>query len=251
MVATAGGALYRESSGTGVELVYLGHVCLDTKSREVLATAVTKAHTSAEWEAGVQLLDEGNDRVGGVMEVVSAGAGGGVDWFLAQVEARGRTAHIPMRGGLRGVRVRQRRHKVLPHVRPEQEPRERLGAQGRERAIMVSKTGARPINRKLRLWVKHFFGEARMCHGRGRARYRGLAKVAPLAAVVINLKRLALYLRRGQAPGNVAAMRAAPGRAAWMWTNSRQNRLFSRPGALFSPRAWPHHRPARVPSSPT
>lgn len=80
--------LYRKGQCTGAQLAYLGHVCLDTKSRVVLATTVTQAHTSAEWEAGATLLDEANARVDDRIKVVSADAGYGVERFLAEVEAR-------------------------------------------------------------------------------------------------------------------------------------------------------------------
>lgn len=246
--------LYRKSSSTGAELAYLGHACLDTKSRVVLATAVTKAHTSAEWDAGAQLLDEANDRVGGAIEVVSADAGYGVDRFLAQVEARGLEAHIPVRGRSRGFRARKRRKRVVPHERPEQQRAKRLGAQGRERAIRISKSRAYRISRKLRLRIEHLFGEAKACHGLGRARYRGLEKVArqmTLTAVTINLKRLAVYLGRGKAPGNVAAMRVEEVGEVRISANSFMNRLLNRLGTLFSALVCPHHEAATVATTPS
>ena len=246
--------LYRKSSSTGAELAYLGHACLDTKSRVVLATAVTKAHTSAEWDAGAQLLDEANDRVGGAIEVVSADAGYGVDRFLAQVEARGLEAHIPVRGRSRGFRARKRRKRVVPHERPEQQQAKRLGAQGRERAIRISKSRAYRISRKLRLRIEHLFGEAKACHGLGRARYRGLEKVArqmTLTAVTINLKRLAVYLGRGKAPGNVAAMRVEEVGEVRISANSFMNRLLNRLGTLFSALVCPHHEAATVATTPS
>lgn len=245
--------LYRKSSSTGAELAYLGHACLDTKSRVVLATAVTKAHTSAEWDAGAQLLDEANDRVGGAIEVVSADAGYGVDRFLAQVEARGLEAHIPVRGRSRGFRARKRRKRVVPHERPEQQRAKRLGAEGRERAIRISKSRAYRISRKLRLRIEHLFGEAKACHGLGRARYRGLEKVArqmTLTAVTINLKRLAVYLGRGKAPGNVAAMRVEEVGEVRISANSFMNRLLNRLGTLFSALVCPHHEAATVAVTP-
>jgi IS5 family transposase len=245
--------LYRKSNSTGAELAYLGHACLDTKSRVVLATAVTKAHTSAEWDAGAQLLDEANTRVGGTIEVVSADAGYGVDRFLAQVEARGLEAHIPVRGRSRGSRARKRSKRVVPHVRPEQQRAKRLGAQGRERAIRISKSRAYRISRKLRLRIEHLFGEAKTCHGLGRARYRGLEKVArqmTLTAVAINLKRLAVYLGRGKAPGNVAAVRVEEVGTVRVSAHSFMNCLFNRLGALFCAVVCPHHEAATMAVTP-
>lgn len=239
--------LYRKSSSTGAELAYLGHACLDTKSRVVLATAVTKAHTSAEWDAGAQVLDEANARLGGAIEVVSADAGYGVDRFLAEVEARGLEAHIPVRGRSRGFRAQKRRKKVVPHVRPVKQRAKRLGADGRERAIRIRSTRAYRISRKLRLRIEHLFGEAKTCHGLGRARYRGLEKVArqmTLTAVAINLKRLAMSLGRGKAPAKVAAMRVEAGGAAHFSADSCLDRLLNWLGGLFSAVVCPHYEAA-------
>ena len=84
--------------------------------------------------------------------------------------------------------------------------------------------------------IEHLFGEAKTCHGLGRARYRGLEKVArhmTLTAVAINLKRLAVYLGRGKVPGNVAAMRVEEVGTVRVSANSFMNWLFNRLGALF------------------
>ncbi len=61
----------------------------------------------------------------------------------------------------------------------------------------LSRTRGYQISRKLRHRIEHLFGEAKLTHGLGRARYRGLAKMneqATLTAIAQNLKRLVKFL---------------------------------------------------------
>ena len=201
--------LYRKGPCTGAQLAYLGHACIDTRSRVVLAVTVTQARTSGEWDAGAVLLDEANARVEGRVKVVSADAGYGVERFLAEVEARGLEAHIPIRG-----KQDQRPEPVAPRrtvVKLDDARRarlKRLGVRGRNRAIRASQTRGYRISRKLRLRIEHLFGEAKTCHGLRRARYRGMEKVKQqmiLTAVVINLKRLAASLGRRRPAAHAVA----------------------------------------------
>lgn len=205
--------LYRKGACTGAQLAYLGHAALDTKSRVVLAVTVTPAHTSAEWDAGAKLLDEANARVDDQIEVVSADAGYGVARFLAEVEARGLEAHIPVRGK-HDIRPEPPKpvwaRKVVEHAAARRARMRRLSVRGRNRALRAARTRGYRISRKLRLRIEHLFGEAKTCHGLGRARYRGLAKVQRqmlLTAAAINLKRLAASLGRRRAPANAVAKR--------------------------------------------
>lgn len=205
--------LYRKSTCTPAQLAYLGHAALDTKSRVVLAVAVTQAHTSAEWEAGAKLLEEANARVDGRIEVVSADAGYGVERFPAEVEARGLEAHIPVRG-THDIRPEPTRPvwagKVVEQAAARRARMRRLAVRGRNRALRAARTRGYRISRKLRLRIEHLFGEAKTCHGLGRARYRGVAKVHRqmlLTAAAINLKRLAASLGRRRAPAKAIAKR--------------------------------------------
>ena len=81
---------------------------------------------------------------------------------------------------------------------------------GRNRVLCAAGKRGYRISRKLRLRIAHLFGEAKTCHGLGRARYRGVAKVQRqmlLTAAAINLKRLAASLWRRRAPANAVAKR--------------------------------------------
>ena len=179
----------------------------------VLAVAVTQAHTSAKWEAGATLLDEANARVDGRIEVVSADAGYGVERVLAEVEARGLEAPIAV-PGTHDIRPEPTRHlwtgKVLEHAAARRARMRRLAMRGRNRALCAAGKRGYRISRKLRLRIAHPFGQAKTCHGLGRARYRGLAKVQRqmlLTAAAINLKRLGAPLGRRRAPAKAGAKR--------------------------------------------
>ncbi len=63
----------------------------------------------------------------------------------------------------------------------------------------LSRTRGYQISRKLRHRIEHLFGEAKLSHGLGRARYRGLAKMneqATLTAITQNLKRMVKFLNK-------------------------------------------------------
>jgi transposase len=209
--------LYRKSSATGAQLAYLGHFCLDTKGRVILAAMATQAHTSAEWVAGATLLDEANARVDGRIKTVSADAGYGVERFLSEVEARQLEPHIPVQG-----KVEERAEPALAPcgrkvVRLDAARRARLkqrAVRGRNKAVRARRTRGYAISRKLRIRIEHAFGEAKTCHALGRARHRGLAKVnrqVLITAAVINLKRLMTWVGRHrsmEATGHLAASTA-------------------------------------------
>ena len=203
--------LYRKQDGEGCRLSYLGHFCIDTKSRVILAAGATKARTSGEWEAGERLIDEANDRVGGRIRYVTADKGYGVRRFLERVVARGLTPHIPVQGKAEerptpGQRVLGARLVAIDRGRRAVQARREEHA--RNTALRMTRTSGYRISRLLRLRVEHAIGEAKVCHGMGRARHRGETKVdaqVMLTAAVMNLKRLAQALGRRQAVASAMA----------------------------------------------
>jgi transposase len=229
--------LYRKSSCTGAQLAYLGHFCVDTKSRVILAAMATPAHTAAEWAAGAALLDEANARVDGAIEVVSADAGYGVERFLAEVEARHLEPHIPVQGKveMRPEPSLAPRGRSLVQLDAARRARiKRLAVRGRNRAVKARGTRGYAISRKLRLRIEHTFGEGKTCHGLGRARYRGVAKVncqVLITAAVINLKRLLSRGGRRHAAQSTALVRASITRFCALCTPAR---LFARFSALLT-----------------
>jgi IS5 family transposase len=168
-----------------------------------LGVRSTQARTSAEWDAGEALLDDIRAVVGGRLKVVSADQGYGVRRFLEAVVGRGLEPHIP----LQGRREEQaepvgRRRRVVKLVSHREATRKLAMLRARNRAVRAMRTRGYRISRRLRLRIEHFFGEGKTCHGLGRARYRGLAKVdhqAVLTAAVMNLKRLATWVHRRSA----------------------------------------------------
>lgn len=206
--------LYRKGEGVGAELAYLGHFAADTRSRVILAAEATRAHTSAEWEAGERLIELANQRVGGRVEVVTADKGYGVRRFLGVLRRAGIRPHIAVRGkrvkrGVRRPRVLRRR--VVPLGAGREAVERILGDEGRNQAIDEMGAVGYQVSRRLRIRIEHLFAEAKVAHGMARARSRGLAKVdaqVKLTAAVMNLKRLAQAVRR-RATG-VAAARSFP-----------------------------------------
>jgi IS5 family transposase len=207
--------LYRKSSSTGAQLAYLGHACLDTKGRVILAAMATQAHTAAEWDAGAKLLDEANARVNGQIKVVSADAGYGVERFLAEVEARQLEPHIPVQGKVeeRPEPALAPRGRKLVRLDKSRGARvQQLAVRGRNKAVRARRTRGYKISRKLRIRIEHLFGEAKTCHALGRARYRGLAKVnrqVLITAAVINLKRLMAWVGRHESMAARATLAAS------------------------------------------
>ena len=195
--------LYRKGDAVGAELSYLVHVGMDTRSRVALGVRSTQARTSAEWDAGEALLDDIRVVVGGRLQVVSADEGYGVRRFIEAVVARGLEPHIPVQGRREEeAEPVGRRRRVVSLVSHRQATRKLAILRARNRAVRAMRTRGYRISRRLRLRIEHFFGEGKTCHGLGRARYRGLAKMdrqAVLTAAVMNLKRLAAWLHRRSA----------------------------------------------------
>lgn len=229
--------LYRKGDGVGAELAYLGHFAADTKSRVILAAEATRAHTSAEWEAGERLIELANQRVGGRVEVVTADKGYGVRRFLGVLRRAGIRPHIAVQGKRVKRRVRRPRvlcRRVVP-LGAGREAIERIRAEeGRNQAIDEMGTVGYQVSRRLRTRIEHLFAEAKTVHGMARARSRGLAKVdaqVKLTAAVMNLKRLAQAMRR-RATGVAAARPPRHRRRNLLSARMLQDRLVDRGARL-------------------
>jgi len=202
--------IYRKNDGEGAGLAYLGNLCIDTKSRVVLAAEASSGRTSGEWEAGAKMLDDVRLVLGRYPKIVTADKGYGVERFYAEVEKRGIEPHIPAqhcdtikpepRSRILGM-------KTVPMQRGKVLVQRHRGNRGRNRALQLRKTRGFQISRHLRLRVEHKIGEAKECHGLRRARHRGLGKVdaqVKITAAVMNLKALASAPRKKAA--NVLAL---------------------------------------------
>ena len=91
--------LYRKGDGKGAILSYLVHDVIDTKSRVILATKATRAGSSAETEAALELLDEHEWRrqalgIHDPVNVLSADRGYGSGRFVAELVDRSIIFHV-------------------------------------------------------------------------------------------------------------------------------------------------------------
>ncbi len=193
--------LYRKNQGEGAAPAYIANLCADTKSRVILAAEASPGRTSGEWDAGASMLDRVLELVGDRLQYVTADRGYGSRGFLAEVVRRGLQPHIPVKGKatiqpIPNPRVLTRR--VVDFDKGCAALQKILQEEARNLAVENMRTEGYQISRRLRLRIEHLIGEAKGCHGMGRARHRGLNKVdrqVKLTATVMNLKRLAAHLR--------------------------------------------------------
>lgn len=206
--------LYRKGKGRETKLSYLMHDLIDTKSRVILRRRISEAHSSAERETALEMLEEVQEKkaVLGLPrppQILSADAGYGTGEFAADVLEQEVVPHMPLQAGgeMEEVPVWKRRTRDLGRQRKRREKVRRVRARNRVRE--EQRTRGYQVSRKLRIRSEHVFAEAKVCHGMGRARQRGRRKVqvqAELTGIVQNLKRLAAFAgRRGR--GAEAALR--------------------------------------------
>lgn len=196
--------LYRKDKNQGAAPKYLGHDLIDTRSRVILRRTVTQATSTAEREAGLEMVDEVLekwDELGLVKrpEVLTADKGYGSSRFVAALLDRGLEPHVPLlaNGEMEAVPTWNRRTMKLEQMRSRQRRVREARARNRVRELM--KTPGYAVSRKLRIRSEHVFAEGKTRHGLGRARRRGLGRVqdqATLTAVVQNLKRLVGFVGR-------------------------------------------------------
>lgn len=209
--------LYRKGKGRETKLSYMVHDLIDTKSRVILRRRVSYAHSSAERDVAVEMLDDVIQKQGVLAlpkapEILSADAGYGTAEFAADVMDLGLIPHMPLQAGAapEAVPTWKRRTFDLPAQRARRDKIRRVKAKNRVRE--QQKTRGYQVSRKLRIRSEHTFAEAKVCHGMGQARQRGRSKVqiqADLTGIVQNLKRLASFVGRRKAP---AAQAAQPNR---------------------------------------
>ena len=207
--------LYRKGKGRETKLSYLMHDLIDTKSRVILRRRVSYAHSSAERDVAVEMLDEVilKQEVLALPKapaILSADAGYGTAEFAADVLDLGLIPHMPLQAGAacEEVPTWKRRTLDLRRHRARREKVRRVRAKNRVRE--EQKTRGYQVSRKLRTRSEHTFAEAKVCHGMGQARQRGRSKVqvqADLTGIVQNLKRLASFLGRRKATAAQAAQR--------------------------------------------
>lgn len=208
---------YRKAKGKEARLSYLMHDVIDTKSRVILRRRISGAHSGAEREVAVALLDELRQKKTDLalpsgVEIASLDAGYGTGGFAADLLERDILPHMPLLAGagVEAVPTWKRRTLDLVHAR-NRRARVRI-AQARNRVRALQQGRGYRVSRRLRLRSEHVFAEAKGLHGMGRARSRGMSRLqtqADLAGVVQNLKRLAAFRGRNR-PAAAQAATPAP-----------------------------------------
>lgn len=194
--------MFRKGRGKETKLRYLVHDLVDLSSGVILEASASQANSKAERQQALSMLDTLlGTSIGDQIETLYADAGYAAGSFLHELLVRNIE---PM------VSIKNLETEPVPSWKLKTKNLEQL----RNRKAAVNAAVARnhvrrnvsecrkPIARA-RVRIEHTFAEAKVCHGLGRARCRGLLQVdvqAKMTATVQNMKRLASTRRRRQAP---------------------------------------------------
>ncbi|MEE8434095.1 MAG: IS5 family transposase [bacterium] len=207
---------YRKGKGKEAKLSFKVHNLADTKSRVIVATSATRiaGNAARDGSQAEALLDRLHETHGIVPQTLCGDTGYGDAKTITGVVARGVNPHIPLLADKPpALPVWKRRTRNLEHLRKRHE--KLAQAKALNAAWELTRTRGYQISRKLRHRIEHLFGEAKLTHGLGRARYRGLAKMneqATLTAIAQNLKRLVKFLNKPnrRQPNNGAVRPKSP-----------------------------------------
>jgi len=192
--------LYKKASGQEAALSYVGSYLIDTKSRVILSTNVTQPGIATEIDAAREMLDS-LDASGllPMVETLAADKGYGATEFVTELVDRGIMPHIPLlsQPGMEPIPT----WKTTTTIPEKQKKRDEKVKQvlARNFVRFIAQTCSYRKSQKQRKRIEHLFAEAKVCHGLGRARCRGLhALLEQLAmtAFVQNIKRLVRFSRR-------------------------------------------------------
>jgi transposase len=183
--------LYRKGKGKEAYLSYLGHYLVDGKV--IVSAMATKATGIAEREAALVLLDKARNNLGIKPQSLLADKGYGSGEFLAQLLDRGIQPLVSMtKKQIEELPQWRRKTRVLKNYRKRKAELRAAKARNYTRIINSSRKYQRAY--RYRTIVEHRYGEAKSCHGMGKARYRGLEQVdiqVIMTAIAQNIKRLA------------------------------------------------------------
>jgi transposase len=251
--------LYRKGKGRETKLSYLMHDLIDTKSRVILRRRVSHAHSSAERDVALQMLQEvlqQQDALGlpAPPEILSADAGYGTGEFAADVLDLGVVPHMPLQAAAEPEEVPTWTRRTFDLAQQRRRREKVRRAQARNRVREHQQTRGYAVSRRLRIRSEHTFAEAKTHHGMDRARQRGRRKVqvqADLTGIVQNLKRLAAFLGRRKTPAAQAAQQLPAARESVVRSAQPPRRWSRRPAvsAVRPPLRPTRHRRQRVHSS--
>lgn len=200
--------LYKKAHGQEASLSYVGNNMIDTKSRVILAVKVTQPGISTESDAALEMLDSlASTGLSKNIHTLVADKGYGSTEFITDLMDRGITPHIPLlaHSDLESLPT----WKTKTYLPERQRKRDNNVNEVLTRNYMrlLSHTSGYKLSQKMRKRIEHIFAEAKICHGLGRARCRGLDAMQQqltMTAFVQNIKRLVRFMRRINS--NVAAL---------------------------------------------
>ena len=189
--------LYRKAHGQEASLSYVGNNLIDTKSRVIIAVKVTQPGISTESDAALEMLD--STGLSKNIHTLVADKGYGSTEFITGLMDRGVTPYIPLLANSKLESVPTWKNKSYLPERQRIRDKKMKNVLARNYVRLLSQTSGYKLSQKLRKRVEHIFAEAKICHGLGRARCRGLDAVQQqltMTAFVQNIKRLVRFMRR-------------------------------------------------------
>ncbi len=192
--------LFRKSAGQETTLSYVANDLIDTKGRVILDTLVTQPGISTECDAALEMIDQ--VRENGLitfLQTLTADKGYGTTDFITKLLERNITPHIPLlaKDKLEAEPLWKTNTYIPDHLQKRIQKTKDVRTRNHVREL--AQTPDYKLSQKLRIRVEHIFAEAKICHGLGRAKCRGLQKMqqqACMTATVQNIKRLVGHMRR-------------------------------------------------------
>jgi transposase len=186
--------LFKKAKGQEASLSYIGNVLIDTKSRVILATAVTQPGITTESDAALAMLDALPETH--QVTTIAADTGYGNTEFVTEMFARGIAPHVPL--------LAKSDYEPAPSWKTAAHSLERKEKRVKKIKQVAARNRVRDINasarykqsQKHRKRIEHVFAEAKNCHGLDRARGRrrpAMCQQLTMTGVVQNCKRLARF----------------------------------------------------------
>jgi len=180
----------------------VGNNLIDTPSRVILATEVTQPGVTTEIDGARSMLDS-LDTMGilPMVKTLAADKGYGATEFITELINQGIAQHIPLLA--KPDLEPEPTWKTNTHIPERQAKRDEKVNQVRARnqVRQLAQTNDYKCSQTQRKRIEHIFAEAKVCHGLGRARCRGLLAMREqlsMTAAVQNMKRLVSFMRRTQ-----------------------------------------------------
>ena len=141
----------------------------------ILATTVTQPGIATERDAALVMLDTlASTSLSKNIQTITTDKGYVEAEFITDLIDRGITPHIPLLAGPEHEPEPLWKTKTYIPERHRKRVQKIKEVNARNFARDLAKTREYKLSQKLRKRVEHIFAEAKVCHGLGRARCRGL-----------------------------------------------------------------------------